>query len=162
MRPWILLTLCACSNDLADRAEEAARRANKEEEHLRHERGELTRQAAAYAHAQIDFEYLRSVRVKALRAEHSVIAVQPLLIVTLANVTPMTPARRTRLDEDLVIFRQRLANTRDLIEQLENATAREWEARDDEVGRAMAGMFVARDASWNVLEGKRDDAFPES
>jgi hypothetical protein len=163
MRRWILLiSLCACTTDLDGRTERAARRANKEAEHLRHQRGELRRQAAALAHAQIDFEELRALRVQSLRAEHSVIAVQPLAINALASVTTLRPAQRMRLDEDLVFFRQRLAETRDLIGKLEQASADQWEARDDEVGRAMAGMYLARDASWNVLEGKRDEDFPDT
>jgi hypothetical protein len=163
MRPWILLIpLCACTGDLPDETERAAKRVNKEADHLHHQRAEATRQEAAYAHARIDFEELRTLRVAALRAEHSVVAIQPLVITTLAGVTAMTPVRRARLDESVAIFRQRLALTRELIGSLDEASAREWKAREDAVHHAMASMIVARDASWNVLEGKRDDRFPDT
>ena len=163
MRPLILLiALFACTDDLADKTQEAARRATKAADHLRHQRGEVTRESASLAHAEIDFEYLRDLRVKSLRLEHSVISTQPIIIVALTGLNPLTPAQHVRLDENLVIFRQRLATTRDLIEQLQYVPATQWEDRDEEVAHAMAGLMLARDASWHAVQGKRDDKFPES
>lgn len=122
---------------------------------------DVSREAGSLAEAERDYEQLRSLRVAALRAEHSVAASQPLLIVTIANETQLPRQRRARLEENLMIFRQRLAHTRKAIEQLQTVQAADWERRDDEVGRAMAGMFLARDASWQALDvNHREDEFP--
>ena len=111
----------------------------------------VPREAAALALAHEDFENLRALRITSLRAEHSVDAVQPLLIQAISNGAPLRRAMRAQLDENLEIFRQRLAHTRDVIEELQYVDAANWERRDDEVGQAMADMFAARDASWQVL-----------
>jgi hypothetical protein len=115
------------------------------------EEAEDGRDAAALALAQQDFANLRALRVASLRAEHSAHAIQPLLIRAIANGQPLRRASRARLDQNLEIFRQRLAHTRDAIEELQYVSAADWERRDDEVGQAMADMFEARDASWQVL-----------
>ena len=115
------------------------------------EEAEDGRDAAALALAQEDFANLRALRVASLRAEHSAHAIQPLLIRAIANGQPLRRASRARLDQNLEIFRQRLAHTRDAIEELQYVSAADWERRDDEVGQAMADMFEARDASWQVL-----------
>ena len=48
-----------------------------------------------------------------------------------------------------------------MIEQLQFASAADWERRDDDVGHAMAGLYLSRDASWQALdEHPRDDGFP--
>ena len=111
----------------------------------------VPREAAALALAHEDFENLRALRITSLRAEHSAHAIQPLLIRAIANGQPLRRASRARLDQNLEIFRQRLAHTRDAIEELQYVSAADWERRDDEVGQAMADMFEARDASWQVL-----------
>lgn len=122
---------------------------------------DVAREAGRYAQAEQDFIHLRALRISSLRAEHSVVASQPLLIQAIAGVKTLTPELRTRLDENMAIFRQRLARTRDMIEQLQYASAADWERRDDEIGRAMAGLRLARDASWQALdEHPRDDGFP--
>jgi hypothetical protein len=125
--------------------------------HVKH----VAREAGRYAEAEQDFIHLRALRIASLRAEHSVAASQPLLIVAIAGVKDLRPELRTRLDENLAIFRQRLARTRERIEQLRFANAADWERRDDEVGHEMAGLYLARDASWQALdEHPRDDGFP--
>ena len=122
---------------------------------------DVAREAGRYAQAEQDFIHLRALRIASLRAEHSVAASQPLLIQAIAGVKTLHPELRTRLDENMQIFRQRLAQTRELIEQLQFASAADWERRDDEVGHAMAGLYLARDASWQALdEHPRDDGFP--
>ncbi|MBA3502508.1 MAG: hypothetical protein M4D80_20680 [Myxococcota bacterium] len=124
---------------------------------------DVSREAGALAEAEQDFEHLRALRIVSLRAERSVAASQPLLIESIANEKRLSPQRRVRLDENLVIFRHRLAHTQQAIEALQYVKAAEWEDRDDEVGRAMAGMFIARDASWSSIDDDyRENAFPES
>ena len=122
---------------------------------------DVAREAGRYAEAEQDFIHLRALRIASLRAEHSVAASQPLLIQAIAGVKALRPERQQRLDDNMKIFRQRLAETRKMIEQLQFASAADWEHRDDEVGRAMAGLYLARDASWQALdEHPRDDGFP--
>lgn len=179
------LMVATCQSKLAHQTEDAAERVAKSAKHLRQERHELaavagrdityhvgeiaaqvkdvSREAGELAEAQQEFEYLRALRIVSLRAEHSVAALQPLLIVTIANEKRLSPALRARLDENLAIFRYRLAHTHQAIEALQYVKAEEWEHRDDEVGRAMAGMFLARDASWHSIDADyRENAFPES
>lgn len=125
---------------------------------------DVSREAGELAAAEQDFQNLRVLRISALRAEHSVAASQPLLIHVIAIEKPLPPVLRKRLDENLVIFRSRLAQTRAAIEKLQHVDAADWERRDDEVGRAMAGMFIARDASWQIIDdtAERDETFPET
>ena len=150
----------------AEVAERADDRANGESlaphaDDIAEEVEDVSREAGRLAEAERDFENLRALRVSALRAEHSVAASQPLLILTIANETKLPRARRIRLDENLMIFRQRLAQTRQAIEELQTVTSADWERRDDELGRAMAGMFLARDASWQALDpDHHEDEFP--
>lgn len=156
MAPLRVLIACAllslgCQDELGLRTEEAAVRVRS------------TREAAARAAAQADFEQLRALRVASLRAEHSVAATQPVLVEVIANARPLPPVVHARLAETLAIFRQRLAHARVLIEQLATTSADDWEQRDDEVGRVMAEVFIARDASWQALDPHhRDVAFPEA
>jgi hypothetical protein len=150
----------------AEVAERADDRANGESlaphaDDIADEVEDVSREAGRLAEAERDFENLRALRVAALRAEHSVAASQPLLILTIANELTLPRERRSRLDENLVIFRQRLAHTRKAIEELQTVKPADWERRDDELGRAMAGMFLARDASWQALDpDHREDEFP--
>lgn len=125
---------------------------------------DVSREAGELTAAAQDFEQLRALRIAALRAEVSVAESQPLLIQVIANEKPLTPVLRRRLDENLAIFRQRLAHVRERIESLQDVNATDWERRDDEVGRAMASMFVARDASWQIIDDtpERHEAFPET
>jgi hypothetical protein len=164
------LMVAACEDKLAHRTDDAAERAAAAAKHLRQERHELAgevveviRKAGALARAQHDFEQLRALRIASLRAEHSVAASQPLLIQAISNEKTLSPVLRARLEETLAIFRQRLAHTRRAIEQLQYVQAADWERHDDEVGRAMAGMFIARDASWHAIDKDyREDEFPET
>ena len=151
------------ADDVATNPERARKKAADHIDDIADEVRDVTREAGELAEAQQDFAYLKSLRIQSLRAEHSVAASQPLLIQVLASARGLLPSAMRRLDENLVIFRQRLAETRDLIEQLQYVSASEWERKDDEVGRAMAAMFIARDASWQALEGKIDDGdYPQT
>ena len=147
-----------------DRATNPGRADSKEHvEDIADEVGDVSREAGKLAEAQQDFAYLKSLRIQSLRAEHSVAASQPLLIQVLASARGLLPTAMRRVDENLIIFRQRLKETRDLIEQLQYVTASEWERKDDEVARAMAALFIARDTSWQALEGKIEDGeYPRS
>jgi hypothetical protein len=122
---------------------------------------DVSREAGALAKAQDDYEHLKALRVASLRAAHSVAASQPLLIVAISAEKPLTPGVRARLDDNLRIFRQRLAATRHAIEELAFVTAAEWERRDDELRRQMAGLDLARAASWELLDDDhREPRFP--
>ena len=152
MRTLVLvLLLAACRDEVARKADRAAQRLTSASDQN------------TIAEAQHDFEYLRSLRVQSLRAEHSVIDIQPLLIQAISTMQPpLLPHSRQRLDENLVIFRQRLSQTRDAIDQLALVPAAQWEDRDDDLAQQMAGLFIARDASWRSLRGKTDDSVPRS
>jgi hypothetical protein len=146
----LIATLAGCQDEVARKADRAADRVTKADQ-------------AEYAEAQKDFEYLRSLRVQSLRAELSVVAIQPLLIQAISTAqAPLLPHARQRLDENLVIFRQRLAQTREAIEELALVQATQWEDRDDDMAQQMAGLFIARDASWRALRGRTDDSYPRS
>lgn len=150
---------------VAARADERVRGGDvsRHADDIAEEAGDVALEASALAVAQADFEHLRSLRVQSLRAEHSVAASQPLLIHVLAGARGLLPSDRRRVLENLAIFRERLASTRELIDRLEHVSADDWEWRDDEVARAMAAMFLARDASWQALEGEIDDGdFPQT
>lgn len=132
-------------------------------EDIADEVADVADEAGELAEAQADYEYLKSLRVQSLRAEHSVYESQPMLIHVLASARGLLPSRLRRVHDNLVIFRERLAQTRKLIDELQYVNAAEWERRDDEVGHAMAEMRLARDASWQALEGKIDDGdFPQT
>ncbi len=168
------LVTSACEDELARDASRAADRAKRASARLEHERQDLTamvarhddvshqvievaREATAFAEAENDFEYFRLLRVQSLRGEHVAIAIQPLLIQTISTaMPPMLPTPRARLDENLVIFRQRLRQTREAIDRLQYATPSEWDDLEGEVAQAMAGLFIARDASWKALQGKTE------
>jgi hypothetical protein len=166
-----LLATGACEDRLSHDTDRAAERVKNTSAHLRHEHdqlsdevGDVTRKAIELEHVHRDFVYLRSLRVQSLELEHSVAASQPLIIMVLANAKPLVPAARKQLDENLVLFRQRLTQTRQSIEALQYVNASEWERRDDEVAREMAAMFLARDASWQALDPDLDDddeTFPQ-
>lgn len=186
-----LICVGACEDKVADQTENAAERVTKASSHLRHERRELavevadraddraagrevgddvageardvSREAGELAVAQRDYETLKALRVESLRAAHAVAAMQPQLIEAVAAAKSLAPVMRSRLEQDLEIFRTRLAATQNSIHELAFVHAPEWERRDDELRREMAGMFLARDASWQLLDDKhRDDPFPET
>src|SRR5688500_14076644 len=119
------------SVEVAERADEVAKGRSGVEhvDDVGDEVGDVAREAGKLAEAQQDFAYLKSLRIQSLRAEHSVAASQPLLIQVLASARGLLPTQMHRVDENLVIFRQRLAQTRDQIEQLQYVPASEWERR---------------------------------
>jgi hypothetical protein len=164
----LIATSGACEDKVADRTEHAAARVTKAADHLRHERRELSAETradgrVALGKAQLDYEHLKALRVASLRAAHSVAASQPLLIITISAEKTLTPALRARLDDNLRIFRQRLAATRTAIEELAFVTAAEWERRDDDLRRQMAGLDLARAASWELLDDDhREPRFPRT
>jgi len=124
---------------------------------------DVNREAGKLASALQDYEALRALRVQTLLTAHAIASSQPLMIEAVAQVKPLLPVERSRLDETLAIFRERLASTRPMIEKLERVPAADWERSDDDLARAMAGLFLARDASWQALDdSKRDDRIPET
>lgn len=121
----------------------------------------VSREAGMLAKAQHEYEQLKALRVASLRAAHSVAESQPLLIVAISAHKPLTPTLQARLDDNLRLFRQRLAEARHAIDELAFVPAGEWERRDDGVRRQMAEMDLARAASWEILDDdRRDTRFP--
>lgn len=122
---------------------------------------DVNREAGRLARAQDDYANLRALRVASLRAAHSVAASQPLLIQAIAGVKPLSREMRAQLDESLAIFNERLAQTRRSIEELEYVSAADWDRRDADVGRMIADLGIARDASWQAIDDHpRDERFP--
>src|SRR5690349_14420825 len=96
------LLAVGCEDELSSATDDAAHRVEKASNQLRHERRELAhattarpgevadevadvaQEASRLAEAQQDFERLKALRIGSLRAEHSVVAMQPLLIQAIA------------------------------------------------------------------------------
>src|SRR5882762_4851298 len=102
----------------ADRAADKVTDTRSDLRDIRKERGkqfveqvdkskDLVEKSGELATAESDFQARRNVRIKELRAEHSVIATQPMVIDTLAQAYPITRMGRSALAEKLEVFRMR-------------------------------------------------------
>jgi hypothetical protein len=158
----IVLAAAACNRGSAHQADKAAAKVidktdqvnDSKEDIAKGQLGEskdLAKNAGEQAAAENDFEMKRQIRVDVLRAEHALVAAQPVLISSLATQTALTEAGRADVNEKLQILMMRLDETGNAITGLQTVDAQSWKDRDDEASRAMSRLDDARDAAFNAL-----------
>ena len=92
------------------------------------------------------------IRLEALRAEHSVIATQPMLISTIAQALPLTDPGRIEIDEKLQVFQMRLDETANQIAKLSHASPAQFPREEAAVAAALKRLDEARRAAWKALD----------
>ena len=113
---------------------------------------QIAKEGAELAKAQSEFEFRRTARINALRAELAVLATQPNLISTMSQNFALTDDARAHISEKLAVFQLRLDEARNMIEGLVHVDAAQWTARHDAVRDAMKRVDDARDGAWDALE----------
>lgn len=97
------------------------------------------------------FALHRATRVRALTAEHGVLATQAGLVESLASALPLTAIGRSELTAKLTVFAMRLADSAQAIDALRAIAAAEFAERDEAVAKAMTRLEDARTATWTAL-----------
>lgn len=141
---------------MRERVGVAEERAEERGQEIQEESRELAEETRDLAAAEARFEMQRDQRIAGLRAVHGVLASQPMLINTIAGTVPLTTGARAELGEDMQMFQMRLDEAGNAIEQLQMATAENFDERDDAAEDAMDRLKEARDEAWEALnEGDR-------
>lgn len=138
--------------DVLRKAEALEREANETKPELVKKSVDVLEEAAELTAAQQEFERRKTVRIQAVRAQHEVIATQPMLIATMSKSFRITDAARAEINEKLSVFQMRLDEAANLIQGLHNANADVWEERDDQARDAMKRLEDAREDAWDALD----------
>jgi hypothetical protein len=154
----LLLAAPACKPESARRADRAAKELAEAREKVRDEGPGLAKpervvnEAGKLAKAEAEFRKGKTLRIQVLRAEHSVIATQPLQIGTMAKSFTLTDAGRAEVNEKLTTFTSTLTETANLLDGLERVDADAWTERQDAATEAMTRLDDARSAAWHALD----------
>ena len=156
MKKLVLLAAVIC---LAACKSESSRKANNAADHVLEQREELTegskevaKESSELMKAEETFAFRRQARVQVLRATHSAVGTQPMLISMMSANFDLTDAGRAAINERLTTFQRRLDEAANLIQGLQGVDAAEWEVRDEAVSEAMQKLEDARQAAWGALE----------
>lgn len=112
---------------------------------------DVGKNARELADASNEFKYRKMVRIQTLRAVHAVEASQPMLINAFAQAFPLVEKDRGEVNEKLLIFQMRLDEAGNAIQSLELVEAKDWEARNDAVSKALERVEDAREDVWESL-----------
>jgi hypothetical protein len=99
-----------------------------------------------------DFAARRQLRARALEAQLQVIATQPMLINTIAQVFPLTEAGRARVTEKLVALQMRFDEAKNQIGLVRTSLPDQLEAADAKATDAMKKLDDARKDAWDALD----------
>lgn len=132
-----------------DTMENTGEDVGEERQELREETGELKT-------AEAELAVRKGNLVARMRAVHDVVRSQPVLINSLAPLTPLTTNARADLAEKMQVFQMRIDEAGNAIEALAAADAASFEERDDAAEQAMDRLEDARENAWEALnEGDR-------
>jgi hypothetical protein len=154
----LVLAAPACKPESARKADRAAKALAEARENVREEGPSLAKpekvvtEAGKLAKAEEEFRRGKLLRIQVLRAEHSVIASQSVVISTMAQGFTLTDAGRAAVNEKLTAFKSSLTETANLLEGLERVDAETWTERQDAATEAMTRLDDARDAAWHTLD----------
>lgn len=112
---------------------------------------DVGKDARELADASNEFKYRKMVRIQTLRAVHAVEASQPMLINAFAQGFPLVEKDRGEVNEKLLNFQMRLDEAGNAIQSLELVEAKDWEARNDAVSKALERVEDAREDVWESL-----------
>lgn len=148
----LLLASTACRSESSRQASIAADEVANKREDMAEQSQKLAKEGAELVRAETEFLMRRDLRFQTLRAVHSVIGTQPMLISTMATSFLLTDQGRADINNKLTAFQQRLDEAANQIQGLQNADAYQWEERDDEATDAMQRLEDARQAAWKALD----------
>jgi len=159
----IALFLAACKGDTASQANESAKKVmdrtaelvDLQTAKIKNAAGEvldLSKRANAVGEAHQDFVADREVHSDVLRVQLGLLAQQVDVVRELAAVIPVTETGRAQIDEKLKVFKLRVDETGNAIQQLDAADASGYEARSDEATDAMKRLHEARDDAFKALD----------
>jgi len=138
--------------DLKEESRDLAKTAKDDDvEEIADDAKDVGEHARELANASNEFRYRKMVRIQTLRAVHAVEASQPMLINAFAQALPLVEKDRGEVNERLVIFQMRLDEAGNAIQSLELVDAKDWEARDDAVSKALERVEAAREDVWESL-----------
>jgi hypothetical protein len=134
---------------LPENVNEREVKANTEE--VAEQTKDVAKQSEELREAEYTFDVKRTNRVAQLRAEHQVVATQPMLINSLGAATALTDRARADLAEKLTLFQMRLDEAGNAIEGLQTTDAAAFESKNDDAAKAMERLEDARDNAWEAL-----------
>jgi hypothetical protein len=112
---------------------------------------DVAKKAGEMTTAESTFDLKRYNRVQQLRAVHTIIAMQPALISTLASVTALTDRARADVAEKLQIFQMRIDEAGNAIEMLQMTSENNFKDRNDAAAKAVERLDDARGDAWEAL-----------
>lgn len=99
-----------------------------------------------------DFAARRQSRFRALDAQLQVIATQPMLINTMANVLPLTEAGRAHVTAKLQVLQMRFDEAKNQVALVRACSAERCKDADDKAADALKKLDDARKDAWDALD----------